>query len=106
MITITDETLKSRAQEILKEFESAGASWEGVALAIARLELSLDAIKQYGADKGVKINLGTWDGEYCASEKDITIFEPKCCDHDYESGCACCLGDCPDCKYDENVKLI
>ena len=106
MITITDETLKTRAQDILGEFESAGASWEGVALAIARLELSLDAVKQYGADKGVRINLGTWDGEYCATDRDITLFDTKCCEHEYESACACCTGDCPNCQHDENIKTI
>jgi hypothetical protein len=46
--TITNETLKSRAQKIQQEFENGGASWEGLALEIARLELSLEAIKKDG----------------------------------------------------------
>jgi hypothetical protein len=44
--TITNETLKSTAQDIQKEFETGGASWEGVALEIARLQLSLEADKE------------------------------------------------------------
>lgn len=106
MITITDETLKTMAQDIFNDFQTSGANWQGVALTIAYLQLSVDALKKYGADQPLAINLGTWDGEYCASEKDITIFAPKCCDHDYESGCACCLGDCINCQYDENIKRI
>jgi len=84
LYSITNETLKSRAQDIQKEFENGGASWEGVALEIAR----------------------TWDGSYCANEKDITHYDPKCCTHDYESGCPCCLGDCDDCQDEQNIQAI
>lgn len=103
----TSETLKSTAQEILKDFETAGATWEGVALEIARLQLSLKEYKKSGLalDKG--IDLGSWDGSYCASGQDVTHYAPKCCDHDYESGCACCLGDCDECAEDvQNIQLI
>ena len=102
----TNETLKSRAQKIQREFETGGASWEGVALEIARLELSLEAIKKEGLGVEIGIDLGTWDGAYCASEEDITLYDPKCCDHEYESACACCLGDCDDCQDEQNIKLI
>lgn len=95
--TITNDTLKSRAQDIQREFETGGASWEGVALEIARLELTLEAIKKDGLEALVGIDLGTWDGHYCASEEDITLFAPKCCEHDYESACACCMAECDNC---------
>ena len=104
--TITNETLKSKAQDIQKEFETGGASWEGVALEIARLELSLEAIKKDGLEAEIKIDLGTWDGHYCASEEDITHYDPKCCDHDYESGCPCCFNECDNCYEEENTKTI
>ena len=102
----TNETLKSTANRILREFEGGGASWEGVALEIARLELSLKEFKKLGLDIDKGIDYGTWDGSYCASEKDITLFDPKCCDHDYESSCECCLGDCDDCIDEQNIQLI
>ena len=104
--SITNETLKSKAQDIQKEFETGGASWEGVALEIARLELSLEAIKKDGLEAEIKIDLGTWDGHYCASEEDITHYDPKCCDHDYESGCPCCFNECDNCYEEENTKTI
>jgi len=104
--TITNETLKSKAQDIQKEFETGGASWEGVALEIARLELTLEAIKKDGLEALVGIDLGTWDGQYCASEEDITHYDPKCCDHDYESGCPCCGNECDNCYEEENTKTI
>ena len=104
--TITNETLKSKAQDIQKEFENGGASWEGLALEIARLELTLEAIKKNGLDVEIGIDLGTWDGAYCASEEDITLFDPKCCEHDYESACACCIGECDNCYEEENTKTI
>ena len=102
----TNETLKSTAQNILKDFEVVGASWEGVALEIARLELSLKEFKKMGLNLSKGIDYGTWDGSYCANENDITHFDPKCCSHDYESGCACCLGDCEKCEEKQNIKLI
>jgi hypothetical protein len=102
--TITNDTLKSRAQDIKQEFENGGASWEGVALEIARLELTLEAIKKDGLEALVGIDLGTWDGAYCASEEDITLFAPKCCDHDYESGCPCCGNNCDNCYEEQNIK--
>ena len=104
--TITNETLKSKAQDIKQEFDNGGASWEGVALEIARLELSLEAIKKDGLEAEIKIDLGTWDGHYCANEKDITHYDPKCCDHDYESGCPCCGNECDNCYEEENTKTI
>lgn len=104
--TITNDTLKSKAQDIQREFETGGASWEGVALEIARLELTLEAIKKDGLEALVGIDLGTWDGHYCASEEDITLFAPKCCEHDFESACACCMGDCDDCQDEQNIQLI
>ena len=104
--TITNETLKSKAQDIQKEFETGGASWEGVALEIARLELSLEAIKKEGLGVEIGIDFGTWDGHYCASEEDITHYDPKCCDHDYESGCPCCFNECDNCYEEENTKTI
>jgi len=61
LYSITNETLKSRAQKIQQEFENGGASWEGVALEIARLELSLEAIKKEGLGVEIGIDLGTWD---------------------------------------------
>jgi hypothetical protein len=103
---ITNETLKSKAQDIQKEFETGGASWEGLALEIARLELTLEAIKKDGLEAEIKIDLGSWDGAYCASEEDITLFDPKCCEHDYESACACCIGECDNCYEEENTKTI
>jgi len=102
----TNETLKSTAQDILKDFETGGASWEGVALEIARLQLSLKEFKKLGLDIDTGIDFGTWDGHYCASEKDITLFDPKCCDHDFESGCACCMSECDECQDEQNIKLI
>jgi hypothetical protein len=102
----TSETLKSNAQDILRDFETAGATWEGVALEIARLQISLKEFKKLGLDIDKGIDLGTWDGAYCASEKDITLFDPKCCKHDYESACPCCLGDCDDCHDEPNIQLI
>jgi hypothetical protein len=102
----TSETLKSNAQDILRDFETAGATWEGVALEIARLQLSLKEFKKLGLDIDKGIDLGTWDGSYCASEKDVTLFDPKCCKHDYESACPCCLGDCDDCHDEPNIQLI
>jgi len=90
----TNETLKSTAQVIKNDFEMGGASWEGVALEIARLQLSLG------------IDYGTWDGSYCANEKDITHYDPKCCTHDYESACACCLAECDDCQDEQNIQAI
>jgi hypothetical protein len=102
----TSETLKSTAQDILKDFETAGATWEGVALEIARLQLSLKEFKKLGLNIDKGIDLGTWDGAYCASEKDITLFDPKCCKHDYESACPCCLGDCDDCHDEGNIQAI
>ena len=102
----TNETLKSTARKIMQEFENGGASWEGVALEIARLQLSLKEYKKLGLDIDKGIDYGTWDGSYCASEADITLFDPKCCTHDYESGCACCLGDCDECQDEQNIQLI
>jgi hypothetical protein len=102
----TNETLKSTAQGIKNDFEIGGASWEGVALEIARLQLSLKEFKKLGLDIDKGIDLGTWDGSYCASEKDITHYDPKCCTHDFESACACCLGDCDDCQDEQNIQLI
>ena len=102
----TNETLISTAQDIKKDFEIGGATWEGVALEIARLQLSLKEYKKLGLDIDKGIDYGTWDGSYCASEADITLFDPKCCTHDYESGCACCLGDCDDCQDEQNIQLI
>jgi hypothetical protein len=104
--SITNETLKSRAQKIQQEFENGGASWEGLALEIARLELSLEAIKKDGLSEEIGIDLGTWDGHYCASEEDLTHYDPKCCDHEFESACACCLGDCDDCQDERNIQVI
>jgi hypothetical protein len=104
--SITNETLKSRAQKIQQEFENGGASWEGVALEIARLELSLEAIKKEGLGVEIGIDLGTWDGAYCANEEDITHYDPKCCAHDYESACACCLAECDDCQDEQNIQAI
>jgi len=106
LYSITNESLKSRAQKIQKEFENGGASWEGVALEIARLELSLETIKKEGLGVEIGIDLGTWDGHYCANEEDITHYDPKCCDHDYKSDCPCCLGDCDDCQDEQNIKLV
>ena len=105
MSYFTNETLKTTASRILREFEGGGASWEGVALVIARLELKLKAVEE-GKGIDYKIDLGTWDGSYCASEKEITHYDPKCCQHDYESACACCLGDCDDCQDEQNIQLI
>jgi len=99
----TNESLKSAAQKIKNEFEIGGASWEGVALKIASLELKLEAAKN-GLGIDYRIDYGTWDGSYCANEKDITHFDPKCCDHDYESACPCCLGDCDDCQDEQNIQ--
>ena len=104
--SITNETLKSKAQDIKREFDNGGASWEGVALEIARLELSLEAIKKNGLGVEIGIDFGTWDGHYCANEEDITLFDSKCCAHDYESACPCCLGDCDDCHDEGNIKAI
>jgi hypothetical protein len=103
MSHFTNEALKSAAQDILKDFETGGASWEGVALTIAALELRLQAARE-GLGLDFKIDLGTWDGAYCASEKDITHFDPKCCDHDYESGCPCCGNNCDNCYEEQNIK--
>ena len=102
----TNETLKSTAQDIKNNFETGGATWEGVALEIARLQLSLKEFKKLGLDVDTGIDLGTWDGSYCASEEDITHYDPKCCRHSYESGCPCCLGDCDDCQDEQNIQLI
>jgi hypothetical protein len=103
MSYFTNETLKSTAQDILKDFETAGATWEGVALEIARLQLKLQAVREgLGAD--FRIDLGSWDGAYCASEKDVTHYDPKCCDHDYESSCACCLAECDECQDEQNIQ--
>jgi hypothetical protein len=102
----TNETLISTAQDIKQDFEIGGATWEGVALEIARLQLSLKEFKKLGLDVDTGIDLGTWDGSYCASEEDITLFDPKCCEHDYESACPCCLGDCDDCQDEQNIQLI
>lgn len=104
--SITNETLKSRAQDIQQEFENGGASWEGVALEIARLELSLEAIKKEGLGVEIGIDLGSWDGSYCASEEDITHYDPKCCKHSFDEGCDCCLGKCDDCQDEENIQII
>ena len=46
----TNETLISTAQDIKKDFEIGGATWEGVALEIARLQLSLKEFKKLGLD--------------------------------------------------------
>jgi len=27
----------------------------------------------------------------------ISEYEAKCCEHDYESACACCSAECPNC---------
>jgi hypothetical protein len=102
----TNETLKSTAQNIKNNLELGGATWEGVALEIARLQLSLKEYKKLGIDLEVGIDLGTWDGLPNASEADITHYDPKCCDHDYKSGCPCCLGDCYDCQDKQNIQLI
>ena len=45
MSYFTNETLKSTAQGILRDFETSGASWEGVALEIARLQLKIKAVR-------------------------------------------------------------
>jgi hypothetical protein len=103
---LTNEVLKSTAQDILLDFETGGASWEGVALEIARLRLSIEAIKEDGLGAEVGIDLGSWDGHYCASEEDITLRDPKCCQHSYESGCACCAGECDECQDEQNIKSI
>ena len=103
MSYFTNETLKSAAQDILKDFETGGASWEGVALEIARLQLKLKAVEE-GLGAEFRIDLGTWDGAYCASEEDVTHYDPKCCQHDFESGCACCLGDCDECQDEQNIQ--
>lgn len=106
MAYFNNENLKSRAQDILKEFEQGGATWEGVALALARQELKVQALQQ-GFGDGMSIDLGTWDGSYCASEKDITHYDPKCCNHDFESACACCIAECDNCQEDvQNIQLI
>ena len=102
----TNETLKSTAQDILKDFETAGATWEGVALERARLHLSLKEFKKLGLDVDKGIDLGTWDGSYCANEKDITHYAPKCCEHDYESGCPCCGNECDNCYEEQDIQLI
>jgi hypothetical protein len=103
MSYFTNETLKSTAQGILRDFETSGASWEGVALEIARLQLKIKAVRE-GLGVDFRIDLGTWDGSYCASEKDITHYDPKCCAHDFESACACCLGDCDECQDEQNIQ--
>ena len=100
----TNETLKSTAQGIKNDFEIGGATWEGVALEIARLQLSLKEFKKLGLDIDKGIDLGTWDGSYCASEKEITHYDPKCCQHSYESACPCCLGDCDECQDEQNIQ--
>jgi len=106
MSYFNNENLKSRAQDILKDFEQGGATWEGVALAIARLELKAQALEQ-GLGSFFRIDLGTWDGSYCANEKDITHYDPKCCDHDFESGCACCMAECENCQEEvQNIQII
>jgi len=104
--SITNEVLKSTAQNIMKDFDTGGASWEGVALEIARLQLSINAIKEEGVGVEIGIDLGTWDGAYCANEEDITLRDPKCCSHDYESGCPCCLNDCEECQDEQNIQLV
>ena len=103
MSYFTNETLKSTAQDILRDFETGGASWEGVALEIARLQLKIKAVRE-GLGVDFRIDLGTWDGAYCASEEDITHYDPKCCKHDFDEGCACCLGDCDDCQDEQNIQ--
>ena len=103
MSYFTNETLKTKAQEIKQEFENSGASWEGVALEIARLELKLEAVKE-GLGVDFRIDLGTWDGSYCANEEDITLLDPKCCEHEFESACPCCLGDCDECQDEQNIQ--
>jgi hypothetical protein len=100
MAYFTNESLKSAAQKILTDFETGGASWEGVALTIAALELRMEAARE-GLGIDYKIDLGSWDGSFCANEKDVTIYDPKCCDHDFESGCACCMAECENCQEDE-----
>ena len=102
----TNETLISTAQDIKKDFEIGGATWEGVALEIARLQLSLKEYKKLGLDIDKGIDYGTWDGSYCASEKDITLFDPKCCDHNFNHRCPCCLGDCDKCQNEQNIQAI
>jgi len=102
----TNETLISTAQDIKNDFEISGATWEGVALEIARLQLSLKEFKKLGLDIDKGIDYGNWDGSYCASERDITHFDPKCCTHDFESACACCLAECDDCQDEQNIQAI
>lgn len=104
--SITNEVLKSTAQDILRDFQTGGASWEGVALEIARLRLSINAIKEEGVGVEIGIDFGTWDRHYCASEEDITLFNPKCCEHDYESACPCCIGECDECQDEQNIQAI
>ena len=105
--SITNETLKSKAQDIQQEFENGGASWEGVALEIARLELIIEAIKKNGLEAEIGIDLGSWDGAYCASEEDITLYDEKCCDHDLETGCPCCDNKCDNCfENEQNIQKI
>jgi len=103
MSYFTNESLKSTAQKIKNDFEIGGATWEGVALKIASLELKLEAVKNgLGAD--FRIDYGTWDGSYCASEADITHYDPKCCDHDFNFGCPCCDNECDNCYEEQNIQ--
>ena len=57
----TNETLKSTAQDIKNDFEISGATWEGVALEIARLQLgATQCATGHGGE-------GSWAGELTVS---------------------------------------
>ena len=74
-LVITNEQLRERAKKILTDFENAGASWEGVALALAQSDLIFDTLANASglADLSLKVDTSAikWDGNYCASRADI-----------------------------------
>ena len=87
-----------------EEFAEAYANnYEGAVLSDLELE---NAVNDYNGRVDNFLDALFEDVLADAREGGFNEIDPKCCEHDYESACACCIGECDNCYEEENTKTI
>ena len=84
-----------------EEFAEAYANnYEGAVLSDLELE---NAVNDYNGRVDNFLDALFEDVLADAREGGFNEIDPKCCKHDFESSCACCMKDCPNCLDDEAI---
>jgi phospholipase/lecithinase/hemolysin len=82
-----------------EEFAEAYANnYEGAVLSDLELE---NAVNDYNGRVDNFLDALFEDVLADAREGGFNEIDPKCCKHDFESACACCMKECPNCPDEE-----